>query len=1078
LTTKQKTELDFLRRKRTDIQALLGRDIKPLSREAIEARAQQHGVPFRGRTTKAILKDIKARAAEQRARKEVTGSIEWKKGEPVNVTPDKLLQYSLAHEAKGARTGYRAGRVEALAEVKELLHEGKVGRRQGFVAGQRDIVDKHTQLLEFAKEALPEKEYKLVVQAASRAVKARTPGEINKVIKAVNKMVENYEKASAVQDVKKAVKIAKKAKLRPEYQALVDDIEEGFLLTATKADTLKKMERLLEAAQREEHQIGDIPQKLIDRAREILSQATIEVDENGIEKVVYNKPLLRDLEVDQLRAISDAVSSIIHENQIKNELLFGRKARKFDEAATEATTTVTNRWGKKYEVEAGKYSDRIERRRLSEGWNALKRIAHWDQLNIRTKANMLGGGNGVASQLLAKNLAEGQRYVEQVGNDSIDFMKEQLAKAGIDDAMLQKMSQTLGGKKAKPVTIDLPEARSEDGKRVTSLQMTPAERIQFLRFITDPQNRAAMLADKNKGIVFARDEAAKAIKLTAEDMRAIIDSAPQAEKDIAQAMVDYTNGKLSGTADISGKVQEVWLDLMGFPLRTHDNYVHRRRSGEHRDFDPNSTTRNYVERLLERMGIFKPRAVSDAPFVIGDAFAEFHADINRMASFAGKALPVHDAKKLLNDLAFRRSVKEAFKHGDALLRDLEATVDFYQGLDQPFQGDIEKFAKGFLRRAHVGALALKPHIVLYQTVSLLNANAAGMDVKYLYNPAHFRPSEIKRMRKILVENSPVLNSRERGGAFQILTPASQGTTLKSSYGFETKRLKAIHRADSDVMDLIGLAAEAEGKAQGLSGDALIEHIVRRTEQIVYDSQPTWDATTLSSLAREGRSSVFKHLLVMFSSQRNKNFNMATNAIVDYMFGDKTAGAKAKLAKDITIPIIANAILIYAISQAYWSGLKSLAKLFGAKPKKGETTWKTHVVGVMERMVGNWLIVGDLVSEVFVNFFKGLGGTPAQFKRQRGTIMSDARGEAMEAVVDAGKLVAETAKDEKYKIGPKAGEEKNAYTFWRMLESSAGAAGILTGLPFQGAMQIASPFLPQNQEQEQKTGKRGSRARRK
>jgi hypothetical protein len=1049
LTAPQKKELDFLRRKRGDIQALLGRDIKPLSRESLEARAKQFDIPYRGRTYKAILTDIKARAKEQREKKPVTAWKEWRAGEPINVTPDKLLQYSLQHEAKGAREGYRAGKLDVLAEKKEALHEAKVGRREGFRAGQKELVAKHTELLDYAKENLPKGEYKLVAKAAQKAVKARTPAEINKVIKAVNKMVDNYEKAQAIQQVKAAVKKAKKAKLRPEFQEQVDAIEDEFTLISPKEKTIKRMKSLLEAAERDEHQIGDIPQKLIDRANEILANV--------------EKKTLKDFDAEELRTIADAISNLINQDRLKKELLFTRKYRDLKESLGKATQAVKDRWGKKFEVEVGKFDDKAERRRLTNGWNALKRWAHWNQWNIRTKSRMLGGRGSVAEEILSERLVEGDNYVTEVGTDAVDFIKEQLSNANVDEQTQQKWSQALGARKVKPVSVALPEARGEDGKRVRTVEMTVAERIGFLRFITDPQNRAAMLDDKNKGIVFARDKAKKAIKLTAEDMRAIIDSASQTEKDMAKAMVDYVNGKVEGRINISQKVQEVWQTLMGFPLRVHDNYVSRRRSREHREYDPTHTTQNFVERLLQRMGIFKPRAASTAPFVIGDAFAEFYADVNRMSSFAGKALAVHDAKQLLNDLDFRRSVKDAFKHGEALLQDLEKTVEFYQGLDQPFQGDIETVFKGILRRAHVGALALKPHIVLYQTVSLLNANAGGMDAKYLYNPAHFRLSELKRMRQILNNHSPMLNARERGGSYQILTPASAGPTLRQMYGLEKKRLKSIHRADASVMELVGLAAEAEGKAQGLTGQALAEHIARRTEYIVLETQPSWDATTLSTLAREGRQGAFKHMMVMFSSQRNKNFNMATNAMLDYMFGSKTAAEKAKLAKNLTIPTVANATLIYGISQAYWYGLTSLAILLGFAPKRRDEDWKGHLAGIMERLAGNWLIVGDLASEAVMNTIKGFGGLPPKFKRHRGTIMADAVGQTMAALVAVGKFIAESAKDEKYKTGSRKGEAKNIYTLLEGLEAAAKAAGVMTGLPFQGIMQIASPFLPHRQE---------------
>lgn len=1018
----QKAELTFLKKHRTDARALFNWDLRNYTREELEARAEDFGIAYEGRPTADVIKDIGALSAEQRARAEVTGWKDWHKGEPVNVTPNKLLRYSLQHEARGARRGYRAGQIDLTATHKELL--------------------------KFAEENLPPGEHKLVVRAAKQAVKARTPAELKKVVDAVNRMVANYAKASAILDVKAEMKKAKKAKLRPEIQKMVDDITEEFTLTMPREQTIKRMESLLEAAQREEHEIGDIPQKLIDRAREILANK--------------EKKQLKDFDLEEIETIAAAIGNLINQNTLKNELLFSKKYRDRKKAFTSAAKAVVDRWGKKYETAVGKFVDKAK---LRKGWAAVRRIAGWDQLNMDTKMNILGGRTGVAHNIGFQGLKEGNRETTEIQLDALDHVVAVLGELNIDEKTLQKWSAILGEKKVKFDKVALPEARAENGARVPTMEITVAERIQFLRFIKDPDNRAAMLADQNKGITFRRDPTQKPIKLTAADMKAIIDSASSAEQKIAQAMHDYINGR-AGKINIKQRVADTWLKLMGFPLKMTENYTHRERSREHREFDPTATTHNFVTRYLERMGIFKPRAKSNAPFVIGDGFAEFTADVNRMAGFAGKALAVNDAMALVKDRGFRVAIIEGFKHGEALIKDLEKTISFYQGLEQRGQGDIETFFKGALRRAHVGALGVKPHIVLYQTVSLMNAVTSDVSIGHLYNPKHFNPKELKRMRKILNKYSPELDARERGGSYQILTPASVGPTLKQMFGIKGKKLKSIHRADSIVMELLGLAAEAEGKAKGKTGVALKEYIARRVEQIVDQTQPSWDAMTLSSLAVEARNDTLKHLLVMFSSQRNKNVNIVTNAVVDYLHGPRKAGDKATLAKKVAIPTILNATLIYAIGQAYWYGLTNVAKLFGFRPKEKDD-WKMHVTGILERMLGNWLIVGDLVTSFGINIYKGIEGTPAMFKRHRGTILGDALGQAGEATIELSKLGYEWWTDATYKTGVRKGEAKKTLTFWRLVESSARSAGVITGVPLQGIMMIAAPFLPQRQDVEKK-----------
>ena len=1005
----------------------LSKELKALDKQLQKAKTEASQQP--------ILSQIKEK-------EEFLSQLQKTKGKAIKVIKDTK---SAIFQALRGETESKLTMSQALNIV--MKRSAQFASRAHTAAG-KELVAKHKALLDFAKRELPA-EFNLLKRAATRIVKSRTPSQMKAVEPAIKKMVEQFEKGQAIKEVQAAIKKARARKLTPEFEKMLIGLE-GISLKTSRADTLKRMEILLEAAERQEYEIGEIPQKLIDKAKQILSDTT--------------KPTLKDFPFGELQVLTDAIGNIIHQDTLKKELLFTKSKRTVDENNKEASEAVTTRWGAKHKIEAGKFDKQGQKRALRKGWEAVKRIAHWDQLNLWAKSRILGGRGGVAEKLLADNLVTGNRFVTEVGIDSVKYISNLFEKLGVDKATQLKWSQAIGGKKSKVISVAMPEARSEDGNRVKDIEMTVAERISIIRFIADAENRAALLDNKNKGIVFSRDKSKTAIKLTTKDLQAIVDSASTTEKVIAERMVDYTNSNAPGSIDIGQKVKDVWQTLMGFPLRTHTNYVSRWRSEEHRDYDPTHTTKNYVERRLERMGIFKKRGESKAPFVIGDAFAEFHADVNRMASFAGKALAVHDAKMLLNDLNFRRSVKEAFKHGAALLTDLEQSIEFYQGLDQPFQGDIETFAKGLLRKAHVGALAAKPHIVLYQTVSLLNANAVGMDAKYLYNPVHFRPSELKRIRGILNKNSAEMEARDLGGSYQILTPASAGPTLKQMYGHENKRLKAIHAADGKVMELIGLAAEAEGKKKGKSGNELNEYIARRTEEIVLESQPSWDATTLSSLAREGRGSAFKHMLVMFSSQRNKNLNMVTNAVNDYLFSNKSTAEKAKLAHKVAIPTIANATLIYGISEAYWFGLKSIAKLLGFRPKDDDKDWKAHIAGIMERMAGNWIIVGDIASSGMVNYFKGLGGTPSVFKRNRGTILGEALGEAMAAVVELGKFTAETAKDERYKSGPKKGQRKNIDTLWRGLEKVGRSVGVFAGLPLQGMLQIASPFMPHRQEQ--------------
>ncbi len=119
---------------------------------------------------------------------------------------------------------------------------------------------------------------------------------------------------------------------------------------------------------------------------------------------------------------------------------------------------------------------------------------------------------------------------------------------------------------------------------------------------------------------------------------------------------------------------------------------------------------------------------------------------------------------------------------------------------------------------------------------------------------------------------------------QLFTPGIETRRTLEFYGepqsvLDRISLGPIGRADTEVMYGLWEAAKAEAKAEGHPVD--LDAIARRTEDIVDKTQPTWNPLTISSLAREGRSNPLVHLLVMFSSQRNKNFNVAVRGIAEF-----------------------------------------------------------------------------------------------------------------------------------------------------------------------------------------------------
>jgi hypothetical protein len=319
------------------------------------------------------------------------------------------------------------------------------------------------------------------------------------------------------------------------------------------------------------------------------------------------------------------------------------------------------------------------------------------------------------------------------------------------------------------------------------------------------------------------------------------------------------------------------------------------------------------------------------------------------------------------------------------------------------------------------------------------------------------------MRAILNEDSPTLRARDEASGAQVMNPVQAENALESFFGFSKKRLKGIHKTDSLTISTIGLGAEAEGKAKGLTGDALREYTVRRTEEIVLRTQPTWDPLTISQLAREGRDSALAHQFVMFSSQRAKNTNTTVREIVDYL-QKKRLGKRvsaAKVAKAFTLSQVAQSMAIWGLRALYFLALgKSIEKVFGVRTKKFEKDWRYYVFGVVGQMLGNWLIVGDVLDIAL----RKASGTVQPEARARGTIMFDTLFKAGKTIGLLQEGVTELVKDEKFETGPKKDDLKAYYTFSEALETALQAAGPLTGTPTQSIAIHAKPFFPHRREE--------------
>lgn len=919
---------------------------------------------------------------------------------------------------------------------------------RAFTAGSKEVVEKHKELLNYAKQELPQ-EYNLLKRASTQIVKSRTPAQIKAVTDAVDRMVSQYEKSQSIKGVKEAIGRAKKVKLRPEFQKMLAGLE-GISLKTSRQETIDRMKSLVEAAQQDEHQIGDIPQKLIDKANQVLADT--------------KKPTLADFSKEELELLSDTISSVIHQNTTKNQLLAQRTSETRDEVIKSGNDFIKKVWGEKHDITPSESDKTWFDEKMGSTLHWVKKIALTGQLSYDRIVRMIVGRNSSVYKTLYQTLQE-KRNLEQ---DIVDDFKNYILKSGVTKEEI-KISSNI----KKGVTVNLPDSRNEKGQRVEQVKLTRGEILDFAKLVLDPENRAALLDNKMEGLRLARQgKKGHSFSISVNDLKAMLDAVPSDMKKILADWHDYTNGTAKNVKhNIRQELSDEWLKEHGFPLKLKENYSTRERYSEALETKKHDPMMQFKESYLENMGMFKQRQGSTAPFVIRNGYARMASQVSRMAAYASKATALNDAYSILYDRSFRETVSKAFKDGEQLLTYMEKDLVKYNGRNFLDLSTVSEVLKKLTPKMHVGVLAAKPYIVAYQPVSIL-AGLSEIDGKYLLNPKHLMPSEIKRIRKQLNETSPTLRSREEASGAQIMNPVQADNALEGFFGFEKKRLKGLHKSDSWSISFIGLAAESEGKSKGLTGNALKEYTARRTEEIVDTTQSTWDPLTISQLASEGHDNPFEHQLVMFSSQRSKNTNILIGDFVEYYQNKKLGkpASKSKIVKDIVTTQIAQNLTMWGIRTAYFAALSAGVNAILKRPDdKEKKNWAYHVVNLTGQILGNWVIVGDVMDSLL----RVVVGQKEPGQRERGTVLGETVYQTGEALAYLRKAAVELKKDAetgempKLQSGPNKDEYKAYIDFWRFIESGLNAAGPLTGLPTQSLVIHTRLFMPQHKTQEKK-----------
>ncbi len=964
--------------------------------------------------------------ASARAKTRILDLGRWYKGQAVDVTPSKLLYYALTHEARGARIGYRAG--------------------------QLDLNARHQEMVDFAKKNLPDHELKLVLRAMERISKSRTPAQMKAVIRSINLLAQSYERSAAVKEFKEAMAVAKEKGLLPEFQEQIDAITEDFSVVKRTARIRRRFESIVAAAGKDK--LNEIPQKLVDKAREALAKAT--------------KPLLRDMPPEDVRAITQAIQALAAQSAQKKFFINKGKHREIKKATNESAAEVTALHPTKPTGAPGEFSE------ASSPQMPVLKAATWDQLSLDLNTEIVFGETGTGREITHDAIKTSHRDFLRLIQQAEDMVAQTIAEQGITPEMLSSWSAAYnkstsiikeGLKKirvlgvAKVLTVDTPGATTRAGVPVPTIQMTTAELMEMYNFFQDPQNRAAAIRNKQDGFLYDRDPSAEPIKMTIHDVANIeakMRENPQALA-LANTLFEIVNGPLRDDVNITSMAEfliEIWPRTNSWSRRRSQEFVHK---------DPNKAIEHHKQLMFENMGIFLERTGGTEPFMISDIFNTYYAHLSKAAGYAHKTRALHDALRLLDQRDMKQAIRHGFKHGDDRIRDMKKAIIRYAGRGVIKQSGFTSFFNRVIQKAQQALIGGKLHIVAFQPITFINA-LNEIEAKWLFPAISFSPTTISETRQEMSENSPPLRARIDSSGAQILNPTITSPAMQQHFGKPRSlllrgTLGPIHAADTVTVGTIWRAVKAKTAAtMGLTGQDLLDATALLTEDIVDRTQPTWDATTISTLAANARDDPwFKIFGLMFSSVRNKNMHQMVRGTLRF----KRAGAKPggrtradweRLIKAWTIPSIVNALAVIAITQGKKSAIKWFWRLLGVgkyEPEKDATdTWLDLAQLMMDKMWGNVLIFGDLFSGATRAAIRGWMQEPKNLS-PRTNVLTSTGIKAMDSITNISRGISKRRELET--------EEGNRLII-RGIDEALSVISIGAGIPYDGLTEFVEPKL--------------------
>ena len=902
------------------------------------------------------------------------------------------------------------------------LRTMRKGMKEGYKAAEEHIVTTHEGLTEYAE--LIGLSDKARAKVASSIAKARTKGEIRNVAEWIDLTVYKEQHRRAVADYLKMVKQLGKD---------LGDKWKGYLYDAVDPIQPKKFnpDKVLEALDKLEakakDQYGEIPDRYIKQFKELVAR----LDKPNAFSSIH------DLNPQEIRLITDALSRFAKLQKTETRLRASAESRAAQGRVDNAIDTVTAKHRERVKpTAAGDMPAKLPKTKTSFIWSELTRM----------EARLRHLGSEKLADPIIGIMNRGLSIVSSRKTKAKEFIKAEMKKLDLTSDMMDEN-----------VVINTPRA-SRGNVRVDRLKITRDIAVMLLAHLKDSQTRAKLFRNKQEGILFHNRLNEEPIKLYPEDLKAIIDwGRGRVEDKLATAAAKFVNTK--DFRDAPNRATEEVFGMELFKERDPGDYHISRRVEVERGATPEQNKRGWLDAHLEDSGILKSRKGGNAPLVVHPFTMWFEGHTNKVAAIAGKTLPAQEVRMLMADKSLRSTIERSVPNGERHLREIDAWVRDYEGMDYEFRSELGSKMNVLAKLSTVGTLALKPVIMAYQGISSLNLatyhgwkNTFKLSTKETYSKA-----EIKEYAPMLYErlhtdpHSIITEGARETGMFQRRT---KGVVRKS----DKFMMAGIKFVDGNVaVKLNWKASKARARADGLTGEAMLKRAGEYALRAIQNTQPSWDVVSTTPMGRRVRKHPGYKMIpgVLFSSQRITNFNQAFMGYERLRYGGATKENLTYATEQIGVAVVANAVAIYAVNEAFWA---TYYKMVGQDEVRAKKYLADHVTGIVKRMVGNVPVIGDIILSPLVGMVSRLAQgekiTPKQafeYEVPESLIEGELRG-LVSGIGDTWQAIHANA-DDAAERSPESVERQLGRGLSGLMRG-AGAAGI----PTPAIEQFARPWL--------------------